>query len=98
MVLVLAVLTGDSIAQLLQALGPDAELLCNRLLGRIVSKKNEGLKGGVRVALLVNAPQDMVEEGSKIDGYRALDGLIDAGDLVAVASGAIRRLLDGGER
>jgi hypothetical protein len=72
MVLVLSVLTGDRIAQLLQALSPDAELLCNCLLVRVVRKEDEGLEGCIRIALLVDAPQDVVEEGLEVDRHNAL--------------------------
>jgi hypothetical protein len=94
MVLVLAVLTGDSIAQLLQALSPDAEILCDRLLGRVVGEEDEGLESCIGIALLVDAPQDVAEERLEVDGYGALSRLVGASDVVAVASSAVGRRRD----
>jgi hypothetical protein len=84
MVFVFAVFTSDSISELLKALGADAKLLSNRLLRRVVSEEDEGLQSCIRVSLLVDAPQDVVEERLEIDGHRALGRLIGASHLGAV--------------
>jgi hypothetical protein len=71
-VLVFAVLASNSISELLQALGPYTELLRDSLLGRVVGKKNERLKRCIGVALLVDAPENMVEKRLEIGGDSAL--------------------------
>jgi hypothetical protein len=65
---VLPILARHGIAQLLQAFRPDAKLLCNCLFGGIVGEEDEGFKSCVGVLFLVDAPQNVAEEGLKIDG------------------------------
>lgn len=64
---ILSFLASNGIAELLQALSSDGELGSNVLLGLMVGKEYEGREGGIRVALLVDDPQDVVEEWLEID-------------------------------
>lgn len=91
MIFVLAIFASDGISQLLKALGSDAEFLSNRLLRGVVGEEDEGLQGRIRVSLLVDAPQDMIEEGLQVDRHGAFSRLLGTGHLAAVASGAVGR-------
>jgi hypothetical protein len=92
MVSVLAVFARHGIAELLQALGPNAKLLCNRLFCGVVGEEDKGLKGGIGVVLLVDAPEDMAEQGLEVDGDSSLGRFLDARKLAAVAGRPVWRL------
>jgi hypothetical protein len=62
MVFELSIFASDSIAKLLQAFGADAKLGSNRLLGRVVCKKDVGSQRCIWVRLLVDAPKNVVEQ------------------------------------
>jgi hypothetical protein len=89
---VLAVLARHGIAQLLQTLGSNAKLLGNDLLRGIIREQDEGLESHVGVFLLVDAPQDMTEEGLKMNGDSALGSLFDAGQVDAAAGVVVGRV------
>jgi hypothetical protein len=93
MVLIFAIFTSDGITELFKTLGTDSKLLSDGLLSRVISEEDEGLEGSIRVSLLVDTPQDMVEERLEIDRYRALGRLIGTGHLGTIASGMVRRCL-----
>lgn len=61
-ILEVAILSSHSFTKLLQPLGLDVESFGEVDLFRIVAEKYERFKGGDRIRLLVNAPQDVVEK------------------------------------
>jgi hypothetical protein len=92
MVLELAVFTSNSVAELLQALGPDTKFLGNHLLRGVVREEDERVEGCVGVRLLVDAPEDVVEQRLQVDGDCAFGGLFGSREFYAVARSAIGRL------
>lgn len=93
-VFVFTVFAGDSIPELLKALSADAEFLGDCLLCGVIGKEDKGLKGCVRISLLVDAPQNVVEEGLEVDGHGALIGLPGTSDASGLARVAMGRLVD----
>lgn len=91
MVLVFAVFTSNSISELLKAFSTDAELLSDGLLGRIIGEEDEGLQGRIWIALLVDAPQDVIEEGLEIDRHGAFGRLVSASHVGTAACGTVGR-------
>jgi hypothetical protein len=89
---VLTIFARHGITELLQALGPNAKLLRDRLFCGVVGEEDEGLEGGIGIVLLIDAPQDMAEEGLEVHGDSALGSLPGARELAAVAGRPVWRL------
>jgi hypothetical protein len=62
-IFVFPILATDSLSQLLEPLDFDVKALGKLQFIRVVAEEDEGLQGGHRVKLLVDPPQDVVEEG-----------------------------------
>jgi hypothetical protein len=61
-VAVFAILAANDISELLKTLAANVKSFGSIGLGRIVAEEDEGFKGSSRIELLMNAPQNIVEE------------------------------------
>jgi hypothetical protein len=74
----------DDVTDISETLGADTEALSKLGLGWVVGQEDERFQSSDRVQLLVNAPEDIVEQGAQVrgnarGGSRARRGLLSRG-------------------